>query len=341
MPDDEARALLARLPHIELASCSTGSDPILRTLDFAVLDDAVVFHGAPAGEKLEFDGRRAVVAASETVAKIPSYFLDPLRACPATTLYRSVQVHGTVETVHDNAIKARALEALMQKYQPEGGYRPMDHRDPLYAKAIAGLLVMRVPIERIDGKAKLAQNRSPADVQTLCERLWQRGGPGDLAAIEAIRAANPSVPDADFLRAPDGVRLVCACDAREESAMLGLLRDQYWNVGVGDERLLQAHRRSAVWVGARDERGELVATARALADGGKFANIYDVAVHSAWRGRGVGEAVIRLLMAHPLVRDVRRAWLRTRDAEGFYRRFGFEVSARAEAPHGPVVEMTR
>jgi N-acetylglutamate synthase-like GNAT family acetyltransferase/nitroimidazol reductase NimA-like FMN-containing flavoprotein (pyridoxamine 5'-phosphate oxidase superfamily) len=341
MSDPEARALLARLPQVHLASTGHDGEPILRTLDFAVLDDAVVFHGAPAGEKLETEGRQAVLAASETVAKIPSYFVDPERACPATTLYRSVQVHGVVERVDDVRTKGRVLAALMRKYQPEGGYRPLDD-ESMYAKAIAGVLVMRVPIASLDGKAKLGQNRTPPERVKLCEGLWRRGADGDVAAIEAIRGASDDDLAIPFLAAPDGVRMVARCDARDEAAMLALLRGQYWNRDVSDDRLLRAHRGSAAWVGARDTHEQLVATARALADGAKFANLYDVAVHPEWRGRGVGNAVVRLLVDHPSVRDVKRMWLRTRDAEGFYARMGFATTLRREIPaYGTVIEMVR
>ena len=55
------------------------------------------------------------------------YFSDGERACPATTLYRSAQAHGTLEEVTSRADKARVLQALMEKYQPEGKHVPIDH----------------------------------------------------------------------------------------------------------------------------------------------------------------------------------------------------------------------
>lgn len=342
MSDADALGLLERLPEVHIASTDRDGAPVFRTVNYAIADGALAFHGAPAGEKLEIAGRAAVFAASETVASIPSYFLDPERACPATTLYRSVQVHGTVEVLDDDDAKARVLAALMAKYQPEGGYRPLRADDPMYRKAIAGLLVMRVPLTRIDGKAKLGQNRTPHEVCTLMERLWERGGTHDPAAIEALREANPTAPVPRFLEAPAGARLVCACDRRDEPDTVALLSTTYWNVDIAPSVLLEAHRNTSVWVGARDERGRLVATARALADGAKFANIYDVAVDPAWRGRGLGAAVFRLLLAHPRVRGVRRAWLRTRDAMGFYERFGFSVTTRGVSSTGAATsEMER
>src|SRR6185369_2208507 len=122
MPRQEAMALLGRARAVHVATTSASGEPIFRTLDFGIMGDRLVFHGAPVGEKIEALGRPAVVSVEEIVASIPSYFVDPERACPATTLYRSVQVHGTLDEVTDPADKARALEALMHKQQPEGGY---------------------------------------------------------------------------------------------------------------------------------------------------------------------------------------------------------------------------
>ena len=78
--------------------------------------------------------------AEELVAHLPSWMSDPVRACPATTLFRSVQVHGTLLAVEDLALKARALEALMQRWQPEGRYHPIDAADPLYRGELEGLI---------------------------------------------------------------------------------------------------------------------------------------------------------------------------------------------------------
>jgi nitroimidazol reductase NimA-like FMN-containing flavoprotein (pyridoxamine 5'-phosphate oxidase superfamily) len=159
--EHEGRALFARSAVIHLATTGEDGTPILRTLH-AILDgDALYFHGAPAGEKMLCIGRAAVASAEEIVASIPSFFVDPERACPATTWFLSAQAHGRVEEVTDMETKARVLAALMTKYQPEGGYVPIGADDPLYRKAVAGLLVACVRIERIDCMAKLVQTRSP------------------------------------------------------------------------------------------------------------------------------------------------------------------------------------
>ena len=141
-------------------------------------EDWLLFHGAPAGEKVACLGRPVVVQAEQTVATIPSYFTDPEKACPATTFFRSVQVHGTLERITDPHLKGEALQRIMQRYQPEGGHVPISFDTPMYQNAIRGVLVLGVRMANVTGKAKLGQNRKPAEVADIMERLWQRGAAG-------------------------------------------------------------------------------------------------------------------------------------------------------------------
>jgi nitroimidazol reductase NimA-like FMN-containing flavoprotein (pyridoxamine 5'-phosphate oxidase superfamily)/GNAT superfamily N-acetyltransferase len=333
MPEADALALLARVPVVHLATTAPDGRPILRTVHGVVVDGALVFHGAPAGEKMLGLGRPAVVAAEEVVAEIPSWFLDAERACPATTYYRSVQVHGLLEVVGEPRAKAAALQALMAKYQPEGGHVPIDAAhgdyDRLYRKQVDGLLVARVRPERVDGKAKLGQNRRPEELARIVEGLWRRGRPGDVEAIDAVLAANPHVPPPDFLRGP-GVTLGAARPDDLEPTV-ALLADTYWWAGVPRPRLVAAVRGATARVVAR-AGGRLVGSASALADGGRRAWIMDVVVDAPWRGRGVGEALMRLQLDHPAVRGCERVGLATKDAQPFYRRFGFVPRVGGGAP---------
>lgn len=331
MSGADAVRLLARAKVIHLASVLPDGQPMLRTLHAVVHAGALYFHGAPAGEKLEAIGRPAVVTAEEVLAEIPSYFLDPERACPATTYYESAQAHGLVIEVSDEEEKAAALQALMEKYQPEGGHVPIAASDPLYKKAVNGVLVLRLALDKVDGKAKLGQNRGPADLAQVLEKLWERGLPEDPRAIDKVATrlvtAHGLVALPAFLRGPGETRLACALDERDLDAAVGLIRDAYWNDWPTEADLRRSHLGATAWVGIKDQAGTLLATARALSDGGKFALIYDVAVTEARRGQGLGEAMLRFLLAHPRLRQAQRIWLKTRDAMDFYRRFGFVLAS--------------
>ena len=337
----EALALLGRAPAVHLATTTPDGLPLARTVHGVVVRDALAFHGAPAGEKVASVGRPAVVWAEEVVASIPSYFVDPERACPATTYYRSVQVHGPIEEVADPRAKAEVLAALMARFQPEGGHVPIDPDHPLYRKAVASILVLRVPFERLDGKAKLGQNRGPAERAQILKRLWARGAPGDARAVDLVRAANPDTPVPAFLACPDGATLACALGPDDAAAAADLLEGTYWNTGFTRAEIVGAHGGSPAWVGARDGGGRLVASARAIGDGSKRAWVYDVVVAPAWRRRGLGGALMRLLLDHPCVRGARQVWLQTRDQQRLYARFGFverpDLSPRGSAERTTMV----
>ncbi|MBM3266230.1 MAG: GNAT family N-acetyltransferase [Candidatus Sericytochromatia bacterium] len=323
MSQAEARHFLTGRKTLQLAFAPAGGPPVLRTLHPVVVGDAVAFHGSPAGEKTLCAGMPVVLQAEEVVASVPSYFVHPERACPATTLYRSVQVSGTVEEVADPPRKAAILQALMEKLQPEGGHRPITADDLLYRAAVAGIWIFQVSLAEISGKAKLGQNRTPDELAKLLEALWHRGDPGDTRAIELVREANPLARTPEFLSAPAGTKLHCWLDPALAAAAADLLAGTYWNTGVSREELLAAHLGASAWVGAHDASGALVASARAVSDSAKCAWVYDVVVAEGWRGRGLGKALVRLLLAHPALRAVRATYLGTRDAEGLYARFGF------------------
>jgi nitroimidazol reductase NimA-like FMN-containing flavoprotein (pyridoxamine 5'-phosphate oxidase superfamily)/ribosomal protein S18 acetylase RimI-like enzyme len=334
MDRPEAMALLARAPFVRVATTTASGAPMLRALNAAIVtfegrrpDDRLVFHGAPVGEKTEALGREAVVSAEEVVASVPSYFVDPERACPATTLYRSVQVHGTLDPVDDPRDKVRALEALLEKHQPERGYVPLAHDHPLYRKTVASLLVVSVSLERLDGKSKLGQNRTPAEQCRMVEALWRRGAPTDAAAAFAVIAANSGMPAPDFLRAPDGMRLDAGAPS-DAGACADLLAGEYWNDCFTREQTIRSHLASQAWIVARErDSGQVVASARGISDGAKYAWVYDVIVAPVHRGKRIGDALMRVLLDHPAMRRARLVRLGTRDAMHFYAGLGFTETA--------------
>lgn len=341
-PHGEALALLARAPWVHLACVGDDGLPVLRAVHGVLVEGALCFHGAPVGEKTAVAGRPAVASYEELVAEVPSYWTDAELACPATSLYVSVQAHGTVRLVADGAAKARALQALMARFQPEGGHAPIAYDDPRYARNVDGVAVWALEIERLDRKDKLAQNRAPAYVEAVVPRLWARGREGDPRAVELLLRANPKARRPDAMTGPGGTTLHPWQPPEAVSEALPLLRDAYWNAGrYDDAAIAEAHRRAAAWVVARDAEGALVATARAVSDGVKHAYLGDVAVREDRRGGGLGAALMALLLDHPAVRGARRVELATRDAEGFYARLGFAEFARATRDGHPRISMAR
>lgn len=190
-PNDRALALLHRAPTHYLATTTPEGEPVLRCLNGVLLGDHVLFHGALAGEKSSCLGRAAVVSAHEEIADIPSYFVDEEKACPATTYYRSAQVSGTLVNIELAEQKARLLQGLMEKLQPEGGHVPLYADEPLYQADYRAVRVFGLKIETVNGKESLGQDRPPERTQKVVEGLFRRGEARDLEAIEQILELSP------------------------------------------------------------------------------------------------------------------------------------------------------
>jgi GNAT superfamily N-acetyltransferase len=261
------------------------------------------------------------VHAHEVVARIPSWMRDPARACPTTTYYRSVIARGSLRSVEDPEARAAALQRMMEERQPEGRHVPISAADPLYAAAVRGLGVWRVDVAELHAVEKLGQDQTAEHVRGIVRALWERGGPGDHAAIEVISAAHPDRPA--FAAAPPGLRARCWPSPADARAAAKLAAGRYWNATFDEDTLAQAVLGSTAWVGLEQD-GALVASARAISDRAKRSWVYDVVVRDELQRAGLGSALMRLLLDHPAVRSTEVS-LATRDAAGFYARLGFEA----------------
>ena len=101
-----------------------------------------------------------------------------------------------------------------------------------------------------------------------------------------------------------------------------IAEESYWAQGIPRAVFEQAVRNSLV-VGAYAAAGEMAAMARVVTDRATFGWICDVFVVQAWRGAGLGKALMAYLTAHPDLQGLRRLHLATRDAHGLYAQFGF------------------
>jgi len=109
--------------------CSIDKDgyPQIIPMNFVYAKDAVYMHSHIKGEKLENIARNHKVGfeVEQSLEFLPSYFTHPTDASQADTLYISMVIKGTGSIVVDRKEKAFALNALMEKYQPEGGYEKL------------------------------------------------------------------------------------------------------------------------------------------------------------------------------------------------------------------------
>ena len=67
-----------------------------------------------------------------------------------------------------------------------------------------------------------------------------------------------------------------------------------------------------------------VGFARILTDGVVFAYLMDVFIDPAFRGQGLSKLMMQFIMEHPALKNIKKWLLKTRDAHGLYKQFGFK-----------------
>ena len=99
------------------------------------------------------------------------------------------------------------------------------------------------------------------------------------------------------------------------------LRRAYWANTRPRERTERALQNSLVF--GLYEGNQQIGLARVISDYSIFAYLCDVFIHEEYRARGLGKWLIRTVMKHPDLKDVRRWLLVTNDAHELYKPFGF------------------
>jgi uncharacterized protein len=129
---------------------------------------------------------RCVFEVDEVLGVIPSYWVSAEYGGSATAYHRTVifECQGTV--IEDPAAVVEQQVRMLARYQPEGGFRPLNAADPLYRGALDKLAAVRMQIERTRVKFKLGQNRPPQARRHIVDELRKRGRPIDARAADAL-----------------------------------------------------------------------------------------------------------------------------------------------------------
>lgn len=145
---------------------------------------AVYMHSHPIGEKIENIKRNSKVGfeVDSYVCFLPSYYFHPTDASQADTLYISVVIKGNAAIVQDPDEKANALNALMKKYQKEGGYESLSSN----MGSVREVTVLKVVPDQIRGKYKIGQHWIPRYRLKMARNIIQREGEDDARRILKI-----------------------------------------------------------------------------------------------------------------------------------------------------------
>jgi GNAT superfamily N-acetyltransferase len=100
------------------------------------------------------------------------------------------------------------------------------------------------------------------------------------------------------------------------------LTTSYWAMGRSRSVVERSIRNSLCFGGYL--AGRQIAFARVISDRAVFAYLADVFVIPSARGHGTGKALMRAIMDHADLQNLRLFLLRTQDAHGLYTQFGFQ-----------------
>ncbi|MEP7020303.1 MAG: FMN-binding negative transcriptional regulator [Pseudonocardiales bacterium] len=108
---------------------------------------------------------------------------DPRMGVP-TTYYAAVQLIATAQIVDDEAGKAEILRAQLAVTEPGS-----DIADPSeHGRRLNGIRGLRLAVREVRAKFKYGGNVDGAHRAAVAQRLGERAGPGDAAALGYLRA---------------------------------------------------------------------------------------------------------------------------------------------------------
>lgn len=163
--------------------------PRIVPLNFVALDGDIYMHGAQEGEKYELMSSRPKASFSVDLpyALIPSYFTSKKSAVPTSYFFKSIHIRGNGSVIEDISLKAKALQAMMEKYQPEGRYTKITPENKIYKGALKEVAVFKVENQECTIKLKFGQNMNIKQINQVIAGLEERGLPADFETIEMIR----------------------------------------------------------------------------------------------------------------------------------------------------------
>lgn len=193
---DACHALIRRYGFALLVTADQGGVPFATHLPL-VLDPArgengtLVGHVAranPQGPALH--GRPALAIFQGPHAYIsPAWYGTPRTSVP-TWNYVAVHAYGVPRLVADKAGVEALLARMVETFEPPGPNRwRMADTDPDFLdRMIQGVTAFEMPIDRLEGKAKLSQNRPSTDRPRIIAALGEGGDPLAAAVAELMAA---------------------------------------------------------------------------------------------------------------------------------------------------------
>ena len=179
-----------------VSSIDKNGFPQIIPMNFVFRNDAVYMHSHVKGEKLDNISRNNKVGfeADRELEFLPSYFEDPHNASLADTLYISIVIKGIASFVSDREEKTMALNGLMEKYQPEGNYDPLEST----MRVLDAVSVIKIVPTSLYGKYKIGQHMNSNDRMILAKKILEKNSPTAKTTLKIM----------GFEEIDDGLRMI-------------------------------------------------------------------------------------------------------------------------------------
>lgn len=179
---------------------AAGGAPFATHLPFLLEGDTLVAHMARANPQWQSfeQGAEALCVFQGPHAYVSPRWYAGTRLVP-TWNYVAVHVYGRPRIVSDPAA-ARAQQARLVAAHEAGAERPwtMDGLPESYLSGqLRAIVTFEVPVERIEGKFKLNQNRTAEDRAGVVAALRRSRRPGDREMAELMAAREAGIPRKD------------------------------------------------------------------------------------------------------------------------------------------------
>lgn len=167
-----------------IASLDSDGFPQVIPMNFAFVNGVIYMHSHTRGEKL--DNIKANPKVGFEVDKelefLPSYFSSPTDASQADTLYISVVIKGDGIIINDKEEKTLALNALMEKYQPEGKYERLTPE----MHVVDEVAIIKVIPKTMRGKYKIGQHMDKTTRTQIAKKILEKNSPTARQTIQTM-----------------------------------------------------------------------------------------------------------------------------------------------------------
>ena len=110
----------------------------------------------------------------------------------------------------------------------------------------------------------------------------------------------------------------------QPETVIRLLRQSYWAAERSEQAIRTTIQHSLCFGAYLEENKQQIAFGRVLTDYAANYYLCDVIVDPAYRGKGVGKALVEAILFDKRLKDL-KGILGTRDAKGLYEKYGFHI----------------